>query len=167
MNILLERFAYMPKATLGKFILNDETFYTVEQPYKNNLPYHSAVPDGLYKLIPHNTSKKSVPGAKCYALENHALNVYHLPAQIPDELQGVARFACLFTHIANYPRHVEGCIGTGLKMGEHDTIYDTQSKLWVNGVSSSRRAVVRVLSILGTDKEQHTLEIVPTKGAVI
>ena len=168
MNILLERFAYLPNATLGRVTFGDETFFTIEQPYNNNLPFISAVPDGEYVLAPHTTKKKSVPGGKCYALVNPALHVYHNPDDIPAELKDVnrGRYACLFTHVANYPRQIQGCIGVGEKLGEHDTIYDSEARLWVNGVSSSRSAVTKLLHALGSDQTHYTLTIAPVAGAV-
>ena len=166
MHIILERFAYLPRATLGKFELNGETIYTVEQPYKFNAPFVSAIPDGDYELIPHPSNKSTVVGGLAYAMVNPALDVYHYPADIPEEALGVARFACLFTHIGNYARSVEGCIAVGLKLGEYDTIYDNTAKKWVNGVSSSRVAVTKVLAELTGSDAKHKLTIVPTTGAV-
>lgn len=161
MNIIMERLAYLPHSTIGRFWINDELFYTVEQPWMDNKPFMSCVPDGPYELLPDPSDKSSVPGGVCWALHNPDLNVYQHKADRTDETQ---RYQCLFVHVGNFPRNFQGCVGAGMKLPEHDTIYDGINKVWVNGVGQSTIAVKRIYELLvpGT---KHQLEIINFEGA--
>ncbi len=164
MHIILERFAYLPDVTLGKMQLNETVLYTVEQPWADNTPFKSCVPDGEYKLVQHATDKVTVPGGVTYSMVNEELNVFHYPDDIPDELEGVARYVCLFGHIANYPRNVQGCAGFGKSWA---IMHDPKFKKWVNAVTSSREATNTFFEITKPKETEHTLSIVPSAGAVL
>jgi len=161
MNIILERIAYLPCSTVGVLYLNDEKFYTLEQPWRGNKPFSSCVPDGSYELLPDVSEKKSVPGGVCWALHSPANHVYQYAT---DRLVDSDRYQCLFVHVGNFARNFQGCIGAGLELPHNDTIYDSKEKVWVNGIAKSTTAVKRIYEILvvGT---KHSLEIINFEGA--
>lgn len=111
MNIVLERFCYGADGlpTLGRLTLGTHRLFSLEQPWRNNKPFASCVPDGLYRLVPHSSEKHP----DTWALVNPDLDIYHLPSDIPEAKQGKARFACLI-HVGNYQEDVEGCIAPGV-----------------------------------------------------
>jgi hypothetical protein len=69
----------------------------------------SCVPAGLYDLVRHDTPKHP----RSFALVNPALDVYHLPDDVPEGKHSYARTAVLI-HIANWPSELEGCCALGL-----------------------------------------------------
>ena len=95
---LLKR-KYYKTRTLGELtIFNDKDvevgrFYTLELPYLNNQQNISCINEGVYLVIPNNTS--------AHPDTYRVLNV-------------LGRSGILF-HIGNYPRDVRGCILVGLK----------------------------------------------------
>lgn len=148
MLLILKRFAYLPRGTYGHFFLEDGTeILTVEQPWRDNRPYHSCVPEGKYELYPHNGS----PGKGEYALVNHELNVYYQPA---DAKPG-GRFACLFGDVANHPDQVEGCIAFGM----NHFWYGTASLKPYLSVGNSALAHKKVMNAIGEGRKDLTLSI--------
>jgi len=98
--------SYFPHGTFG--ILTDdngnEFLKTVEREWKNNQPSISCVPEGEYRLVPHQSPKYG----KCYALEAPELGV---------TINGPSlRTHCLF-HAANLPEQLEGCVAPGMRFG--------------------------------------------------
>lgn len=69
---------------------------------------HPCIPEGRYILEPHTSTKFKMP---IWAMVNPSLGVYHEPQSFS------SRFACLFGHVGNYPKDVEGCIALGLGEG--------------------------------------------------
>jgi hypothetical protein len=45
---VLERFAYLPEATLGKLTVLDEVFWIAERPWRGNKKEISCIPSGTY-----------------------------------------------------------------------------------------------------------------------
>lgn len=81
---------------------------TAERPWLENKKGESCIPCGLYKLEPHNSAKHG----SVVAFVNPELAVYHQEAEIPKELLGKARSACLI-HAANWAAELEGCVAPG------------------------------------------------------
>ena len=129
MIITLERFAYLDTGTFGRLAVgHDQTFYTVEAPWKNNQPFISCIPEGLYELQPHDSRKYG----EVYALVNPEMGVTHYKEQ------SSLRYACLL-HVANWPKDVQGCIGPGMSYG----IRNNEMQ-----VISSRDALEKVLAFI-------------------
>ncbi len=103
MNILLERYAYLKEGTFGRLTINNKTYYTVECPWDNNKRFVSCLPEAIYELVPHSSTKYY----NTFALINQEIGVTHY------EEHGCSRYSCLI-HAANWPRQVQGCIGTGI-----------------------------------------------------
>lgn len=134
---LTQQRSYLDNCTIskvyheGKFLL-----YTVECPWKSNIPFESCVPPGIYSFTPISTPKYK----NSFCLENPDLGVSL-------EEGKSTRWGCLW-HIANYPRQVEGCAGPGLYL---------QQDYW--GVSQSTKAMAILNNLIGSDPNWK-LEIV-------
>lgn len=145
MNVLLERFAYLPTVTLGWLIAGDLRLATLERPWIPNPDgpggklSQSCVPDGHYTIRPHHSQK--FPNT--YALVNEALGVYY---QTRPAGQTWGRTAILI-HVGNFVADVIGCVAVGMSHGG------------TTSVSQSRVAMDRLREVLGRDN--HYLTIVP------
>jgi len=47
-DAVLERFAYLPEATLGKLTIDDNVFWIAERPWRGNKKEVSCIPSGTY-----------------------------------------------------------------------------------------------------------------------
>ena len=113
--------------TFGKIVTPSFTLYTAEQPWRDNEPYKSCVPAGVYELVKFNSPKYGAT----FALKNHDLDV--------GVFEGEAkRFACVI-HAANWPKQLQGCVAVGL-----DSIV-LSGEL---AVSSSREATSKLLDYI-------------------
>lgn len=133
MILKLERFAYLPKGTLGQLYLPDgRVLYTVEREWDGNKPNVSCVPEGVYLVEKFNGAKFK--------------NVFQI-MDVP------GRTFILF-HAANYPSELEGCIAPGLSMVDY---YSVQP-----GVQSSRDAMDVLREVLPESGcELHITHFVP------
>jgi len=129
--------AYLPHITLGTLSYQSLILYTVEKPWRSNIPFESCIPNGDYSIQRHHT--KSHPD--CFILINHNLGVGAVKGE-------TIRYACLF-HIANWVRQVQGCIGPGLEF---------HPNTW--GVASSRKAMLALNKLIDPIKEDWTLRII-------
>ena len=156
MNLLLVRFAYTPRVTLGSLYLDGMKLVTLEEPWapdpdgpggQRREPghYESCVPDGVYDLLPHDGTKYQ----NVHCLVNHALGVYEAGAK--PAAQGWGREAILI-HSGNTTEDIEGCILVGLA---HDGLERIKG-------GTSRVALDQLRRALGRDR--HRLEIRPTRG---
>lgn len=154
MILRLRRFSYAETETEGVLTLvgADANFATVEQPWKKNpngaiggLPFHSCVPDGMYRLMPWVSPTKGA----VYLLYNPELGVHKLPEHHEKDYE---RDLCL-VHVGNYPTSVEGCIAIGLE----------RATTW-HGVLKSRKALALLNEKLGR-KTTHILSIESFAGA--
>ena len=83
---------------------NFEVFRGIEQPWRDNKPFASCIPAGLYALLPWSTEKYP----DVWAFYGGEVGLY--------KSQGGARYACLI-HVANYASQVSGCLGLGMSAG--------------------------------------------------
>lgn len=155
---ILMRYAYLTTCTLGRLELDDLTFETIERPWERNpegpggLHDVSCVPDGLYKLEPHD----SPAHPNTLVLVAPALGVYAEALPHDPTLNGQQRWgrvACLI-HPGNSVSDVNGCIAPGLRMALRD------EEFWV---FDSRRAFEQLRPLLLRWGE---LEIRATTGTV-
>jgi hypothetical protein len=152
-NFTIARHLYGADRTEGRILIPDHGLVlpTIERPWIPNpagaggLPFKSCIPDGYYKLVPHN----SPDHPNTYALVAESLGVYHLalPRGLP-----FGRTACLI-HTANVVSEVVGCIAPGLTRG---TLKGAPAVL------SSAAAMSRLRAILG--RGENYVEIRPTAG---
>lgn len=150
MNLILTRYAYLHTHTQGRLQCRHGELETIERPWipnpagRGGVPSQSCVPDGDYRLIPHDSER--FPGT--YALVNEELGVYYQarPAGQPWGRTGI------LIHVGNRVRDVIGCIGVGLVAG----VLEGEA-----AVLRSRDAMHRLRNWLGRD--EHTLTIEPAR----
>jgi len=90
-KVLLERFCYHPKGTLGVIKLDSETFYSVERPWLDNAPNVSCIPEGTYQMGWRDSPRFG--------------ETWHVK-DVPERTY-------ILIHAANYPDEVHGCIALG------------------------------------------------------
>jgi hypothetical protein len=154
--LTLVRHAYLLNCTLGTLRVANLTLCTLEEPWiadpdgpggqrREPGKRESCVPDGVYKLIPHNgTRHKNV-----WALENPTLGVWH--HSVPDS--ATYGRAAILIHAGNTVADIEGCILVGLR---HGRIEGTDAVL------ESRIALDQLRALLGPTS--HHIHIRSTTG---
>lgn len=120
---------------------------TVEQPYNDNKPFVSCIPDGDYKLLKYESPKYG----DIFVAVNPALDVYAFEDDAPGAED---RDACLFFHPGSYPHNFQGCCGIGNKLS-----MDGNGRLYVQGTRVTSEKVVAMLLKAG---DEHTLSIFST-----
>jgi hypothetical protein len=146
MLLELERFAYTPTETQGRFVGLD--LWTIERPWiKGPFPggksFESCVPDGRYQLLPHTRPD----GTETVALVNDELGVWY---QKDDRPEDWGRYLVLI-HSGNFVEHVVGCIAPGVTRA----IYE--NKIMVG----NSRVAMKQLNV----RQYTELEIRTTGGA--
>jgi len=132
MNMILERFCYSEMGTFGKLRMNGFECFTVEQPWRNNEPFKSCIPEGPYLVKRTSTPKHP----NTFILVNEDLGVFEYK-------QGHGRYAILI-HIGNTTNDIVGCIAPGERLG-------VLGGLW--SVFDSRNAYQRLDHKLGDRTE--------------
>ena len=131
-EIQIER-AQVEGATRSVWRIGEHTLHGIEQPWRDNLPYHSCIPPGTYALIPWTSPNHG----ECFAFLGGTVTLHEEDLAPPS----ITRFLCL-THIANTADEVEGCFGIG-----------TEPAMWnrTPAVKNSRVALGKLKKILGDD----------------
>lgn len=138
-------------ATQGMLVGEGCKFFTIEQPWNNNLNDQSCVPDGDYQLIPYQSPKHGAT----WILANKQLGVYGIGNVIPK-----ARYYCEL-HSSNWASQLKGCIALGL---DDKPMVDPTSGDIAPAIESSKTAIAQLLSVLGPLTSGHTLNISPASG---
>lgn len=141
MQLFLKR-TLRKDCTTGVLTVGTQTFFTIEQPWDDNIAFRSCIPPGLYTGEPHNTAEHP----NTYAWVNPDLNVFH---ELPPNPPAGARFACLI-HPANWAFQLEGCMAPG------NALIDSPRGLMV---TNSHVSFDKIIGILGIGQTGHTLEI--------
>ena len=96
MDITLKRSAENATGTHGALYLKEEFLcYTEELPWQDNKPGESCIPLGVYKCIPHNSTKHP--------------NTW--------EITGVEGRSAILIHTGNTEDDTEGCVLVGMIKG--------------------------------------------------
>ena len=154
MNFALIRDQDDRTCTLGRLILGQDAFHTIERPWIPNAfgpggkKGISCVAVGAYRLVRHDSEAHP----KTWALVNPTLDVYHQPYEVPLEKRLYARTAVLI-HVANWAHELRGCIAPGFAR-------QLSASGWQ--VTQSRAAVARIQEL--APWVDHTLEIEEAKG---
>lgn len=109
-EVVLTRFAQTKFATFGELKIDDFlTLYTVERPWRNNKPFVSCLPAGIYQCHwrPTTTSVPRCFNKHTWYLEGRYVSYRHATK---------ARYAVAF-HIGNKATDVTGCIAPGMRLG--------------------------------------------------
>lgn len=136
----------------GRFMVS------VEDPWNDNKPFSSCIPDGRYQLVPWSSAKYP----DTWAMVNPALGIFLRQADIPAHLVGVARFSCLL-HPANFEDDIEGCIGPGWNL---EVAMDKVHKRNEVAAMESGPAMAVIRQLLGVGSTGHFLTIRPFQGAI-
>ena len=132
-TVVLERFAYSPDGTFGKFIFpTGEEFFSVELPWLGNAVGESCIPEGMYPLV-----KRYSPVVQRSSNGEFSEGW---------EVTGVVNRELIMIHPANWPFDVEGCIGTGLSY----EVLPSRDGVYRNGVGDSREAFRQMMGLLET-----------------
>lgn len=143
MQVHLERFCMHPvMGTFGTLKVWDDMelvfeAVTVEKPWKNNEPYVSCIPEGVYELVKHSSEKYG----ETYAMIGGTVSQY--------EEEGYERFACLL-HGGNREKDVVGCIAVGSRLG----MLGDQWAILASAVKKNA-----LLKLLNERDEQHVIDI--------
>lgn len=106
------------ESTVSEVYLDDKfVYFSIEQPWNNNIPYKSCIPTGTYNLKPYNSFKHG----ETYCFWNPNIGV----TKYQDNSIENNRFACL-SHVANWAHQLEGCVAYG-----DDLIKDNQDRFMV------------------------------------
>ena len=122
--VQIERFAYTPMGTFGRLYYKEFSSYCVELPWKDNHPFISCIPIGLYPMKFGRFYKKDYP---CWEIN-----------QVPNR-------SLIKIHIGNTMGDIEGCIAPGTELGVVD-------KLWA--VLNSREAHKGFMSSMKGNKDR-------------
>ena len=97
MNFTLTRFKYGANETVGRLVSDTQglIFWTIENPWLDNAPNISCIPEGLYYL-------------ERYDSPSHGADTWQF-INVPN------RTFCQI-HVANYASDVSGCIGLGVQV---------------------------------------------------
>ena len=96
-QLYLYRHTMTKRVTLGLLVLNGEPLAcTLEEPWQNNKPQISCIPEGTYDCIPHSGARFK--------------NVWRL--------EDVPNRSDVLIHNGNTLDHTEGCILVGSNIGE-------------------------------------------------
>lgn len=131
-KVKLTRSFHTPGVTLGMLQIegaDHAPIYTLENPWKNNKPWISCIPTGLYQCRPF--SGKKYP------------DVY--------EVIGVEDRSAILIHWGNWERNTNGCILLGLASGP------IKSAPGLPAVQSSKKAVEYFKRLIGP--QEFILEI--------
>jgi hypothetical protein len=100
LTVTLQRTSDNGKRTRGILTVGSQTFYTLEEPWKDNRKGISCIPHGTYRVVPHGWEVDSkVKFKRSYRLLNTAPRV------------------AILIHTGNTTDDIEGCILVGMAEG--------------------------------------------------
>jgi hypothetical protein len=140
-----------PQATTGTLTADGMTFYTIEQPWRDNQQDQSCVPAGVYSLIPYDSPRHGAT----WCLRNPLLYIMGCDALTSAEIAVGCR-NMVEIHAANWPEQLQGCIALGL---EGQPMLDPLTGRVEPAVENSQDAVKELLAILAPLSTGHTLTI--------
>lgn len=111
MRLELVRFSScQEQGTFGRLYLNGVFFgYTVEQPWNDNKPFVSCIPNGVYQLVAYRSDKYG----DTFKFVNHDLGVF---ASKNERNTTNQRYSCMF-HWGSFKEDTKGCIAPGEALG--------------------------------------------------
>lgn len=146
----LMRDTYWQTGTYGILYVEGRQFPSVEQPWNDNTPFESCIPEGTYTVSP----RMSPRFGDCFILSGGTV------VKEEREAKDGQRYLCLI-HSANWADQLQGCIAFGSRRDFMPTTIRKGVKAL--GVTDSARTLRVLLDLLG-DKEWE-LRIVQCEGA--
>ena len=95
-TVLLERFAWTPMGVFGRLMIPEFECFTVERPWRNNIPQESCIPLGTYDLRLGRYNRGGYPAYELIDVPNRSL---------------------IKIHRGNTSTDVIGCIALGQRLG--------------------------------------------------
>jgi hypothetical protein len=135
-----------PLATTGTLTVDATRFFSIEQPWRNNLQGKSCVPAGFYLLIPYYSPKHGAT----WRLHAPTLNVYGT-----EPVPAGGRSYCEI-HSANFAEQLEGCIALGLA---GQPMYDPLTGAVEPAVEESQSAIAQLHQLITPLSSGHTITI--------
>lgn len=128
----LTRQAYFPWGTFGILTVGGRQWAIVEQPWRNNEPFRSCVPEGSFECVSH----KSPRFGQCFALVGDGVGIN----------QGDGHRWGILIHSANWPDQLQGCLAPGKSLQP----IPAGGREWPQslGVTQSRQAMQEMISEL-------------------
>lgn len=103
MKLTISRTFYHDNVTLGKLQIEHlyhKPVFTLEEPWNDNKPSISCIPEGNYRCIPHGWKGEPVRMKQCW------------------EITGVLGRSAILIHVGNTVKDIEGCVLVGLSTGQ-------------------------------------------------
>ena len=128
----LIRQAYFQMGTFGVLSVGDHTWHIAEQPWNDNKPFKSCIPEGHYEVVKHSSPKFG----RCFALIGEGVGLN----------KGDAHRYAILIHPANWPDQVQGCLAPGLSLQP----IPAGGREWPRslGVTQSQLAMQQMLDVL-------------------
>jgi|TARA_Y100000310_G_scaffold7556_1_gene8269 hypothetical protein len=118
-TLFVNRHTRTPEYTEATVVFAERKWPAIEPPWRDNEPFKSCIPTGLYSLQPRTSAK----------YKNHLVfiggSVARTKAQIKH--QGIERYSCLI-HPANKANQLQGCLAIGNTRGEGGTVWGGSRK---------------------------------------
>ena len=116
MHMTITRQAMDSSATLSRIVIDDQEFWGIEKPWRNNRSMVSCIPIGHYALVPY----KSPRYGNTWAFVGGSVSA--------KKSRSAQRFSCLI-HKGNFGKDVKGCLAIGTSPGKGKQLAVTSSKL--------------------------------------
>lgn len=131
------------------------SYFGIEQPWRDNLPGHSCIPEGVYELHPY----RSPMHGDTYCFYNPDLKIMGAEPLTPEQQAAGYRNVCEI-HSANFSEQLRGCLALGL---QNHPMYDPITGVVEMAVEESKSALAAFMAELGIGVSGHTMTI--TKAA--
>ena len=147
MKIIQTVFCNGPYGRFSELSVQGRTFYGVERPWKNNVPYKSCVPLGEYKLVWAPTTTQ-VP----LQFDKHTW--YMVGDTVSLRESDKLRWGCAW-HIGNFDQDLQGCLAPGSSLG-YARHKKTGTYNWC--VNRSGDTMIDLLQLLGPEDHELVIE---------
>lgn len=89
-TVTLERFAWTPWGVFGQLSMPEFECYTVERPWRNNLPRVSCIPEGIYDMVLSRFNRGGYPAYELLGVPNRSLIKIHAGNTMDDVIGCIA-----------------------------------------------------------------------------
>ena len=136
MNLILTRYSYAPEFTQGRLLVgNALELHSLENPWRNNAPFASCIPEGEYEMEPYDSTRH--PNTWRIFGDTVGRDIDALS-------ETVARFGIL-VHIGNKPTDTSGCVLVGTNSDASRVWNSEEAMRQLNLVLGQQRHQLRIL----------------------